>query len=127
LDLPHPLAQIMLPGADRVPPAVAREARHRILAFERRDHVAAGRMLAGKKDPNLHGASQAAQVASSAKLVDDPRAGGKERACLYIVTEFGAVNVKGLSSTERGHPLIALAHPEFRDELKASAKVMHLG
>lgn len=44
----------------------------------------------------------------------------------YIVTEFGAVNVKGMSSTERAHALIALAHPEFRDELKASAKTMHL-
>jgi itaconate CoA-transferase len=44
----------------------------------------------------------------------------------YIVTEFGAVNLKGLSSTERAHALIALAHPEFRDELKASAKAMHL-
>jgi itaconate CoA-transferase len=44
----------------------------------------------------------------------------------YIVTEFGAVNLKGLSSTERAHALIALAHPEFRNELKASAKAMHL-
>jgi itaconate CoA-transferase len=44
----------------------------------------------------------------------------------YIVTEFGPVNVKGLSSTERAHALIALAHPEFRDELTASAKAMHL-
>jgi itaconate CoA-transferase len=44
----------------------------------------------------------------------------------YIVTEFGAVNLKGLSSTERALGLIALAHPEFRDELTASAKTMHL-
>ena len=44
----------------------------------------------------------------------------------YVVTEFGAVNLKGLSSTERAHALIALAHPEFRDELEASAKAMHL-
>jgi itaconate CoA-transferase len=36
------------------------------------------------------------------------------------------VNVKGLSSTERAQALIALAHPEFRDELTASAKAMHL-
>jgi itaconate CoA-transferase len=44
----------------------------------------------------------------------------------YVVTEFGAVNLKGLSSTERAHALIALAHPEFRDELTASAKALHL-
>jgi itaconate CoA-transferase len=44
----------------------------------------------------------------------------------YVVTEFGAVNLKGLSSTERAQELIALAHPEFRDELMASAKELHL-
>jgi itaconate CoA-transferase len=44
----------------------------------------------------------------------------------YVVTEFGAVNLKGLSSTERALRLIELAHPEFRDQLAASAKAMHL-
>jgi itaconate CoA-transferase len=44
----------------------------------------------------------------------------------YVVTEFGAVNLKGLSSTERAKALIALAHPEFRDELSEAAKQQHL-
>ena len=44
----------------------------------------------------------------------------------YIVTEFGAVNLKGLSSTERAHALITLAHPEFRDGLRTAAKEQHL-
>jgi itaconate CoA-transferase len=44
----------------------------------------------------------------------------------YVVTEFGAVNLKGLSSTERAKALIALAHPEFRDELTEAAKQQHL-
>jgi itaconate CoA-transferase len=44
----------------------------------------------------------------------------------YIVTEFGAVNLKGLSSTERALKLIELAHPEFRDELTDAAKQLHL-
>src|SRR5271154_5403048 len=44
----------------------------------------------------------------------------------YIVTEFGAANLKGLSSTERAHALIALAHPEFRDGLRAAAKDQNL-
>jgi itaconate CoA-transferase len=44
----------------------------------------------------------------------------------YVVTEFGAVNLKGLSSTERALRLIELAHPEFRDELMASGKELHL-
>jgi itaconate CoA-transferase len=44
----------------------------------------------------------------------------------YIVTEFGAVNLKGRSSTERAQALIGLAHPEFRDELTAAAKKLNL-
>src|SRR5271154_2981399 len=44
----------------------------------------------------------------------------------YIVTEFGTLNLKGLSSTERAHALIALAHPEFRDGLRAAAKDQNL-
>jgi len=44
----------------------------------------------------------------------------------YVVTEYGAVNLKGLSSSERANQLIELAHPSFRDELKAAAKKMYL-
>jgi itaconate CoA-transferase len=44
----------------------------------------------------------------------------------YIVTEFGSANLKGLSSTERAHALISLAHPQFRDELTAAAKKLNL-
>src|SRR5580704_9393825 len=39
----------------------------------------------------------------------------------YVVTEFGAVNLKGLSSTERVHALVGLAHPDFLDELMQAA------
>ena len=44
----------------------------------------------------------------------------------YVVTEFGAVNLKGLSSTERALGLIELAHPKFRDGLRDAAKEQHL-
>ena len=40
----------------------------------------------------------------------------------YVVTEFGTVNLKGLSSTERAHALVGLAHPDFRDELMEAAR-----
>ena len=43
-----------------------------------------------------------------------------------VLTEFGSVNLKGLSSTERARALIGLAHPEFRDGLMASAREMNL-
>ena len=44
----------------------------------------------------------------------------------YIVTEFGALNLKGMSTTERARALIGLAHPTFRDELTDAAKQLHL-
>ena len=59
LQLAHALAQVMLAGGDGVPAAVARQPGHRILAFELGDDVAAGRVLAGQKDPDLHDFSDA--------------------------------------------------------------------
>jgi itaconate CoA-transferase len=44
----------------------------------------------------------------------------------YIATEFGTVNLKGLSSAERASALITLAHPDFKNDLMAAAKDMHL-
>ena len=42
-----------------------------------------------------------------------------------IVTEYGAVDLKGKSSNERALALIELAHPDFRDELREDAKRLH--
>ncbi len=44
----------------------------------------------------------------------------------WVVTEYGKANMKGLSSTERAQALIALAHPQFRDELTEAARKQHL-
>ncbi|MBE7211027.1 MAG: acetyl-CoA hydrolase/transferase family protein [Gluconacetobacter diazotrophicus] len=44
----------------------------------------------------------------------------------HVVTEHGVANLKGLSSTERAHALINLAHPAFRDELLHAARAQHL-
>jgi acyl-CoA hydrolase len=35
----------------------------------------------------------------------------------WIVTEYGAVNIHGLTLRERGEALISIAHPDFRVEL----------
>ena len=47
------------------------------------------------------------------------------RSCTqYVVTEYGMVNLKGLSTWERAEALISIAHPDFREELIASAEKM---
>jgi butyryl-CoA:acetate CoA-transferase len=45
---------------------------------------------------------------------------------MYVVTEYGMVNLKGLSSWERAEALISIAHPDFRDELIAAAQQQHI-
>jgi itaconate CoA-transferase len=39
----------------------------------------------------------------------------------FVVTEYGCVNLKGLSIPQRAQALIELAHPKFRDELEKQA------
>ena len=40
---------------------------------------------------------------------------------MYVVTEFGIVNLKGKSVPERAKAMISIAHPDFREELERSA------
>jgi acyl-CoA hydrolase len=40
---------------------------------------------------------------------------------MYVVTEYGMVNLKGRSVCERAHALIGLAHPDFREDLERQA------
>ena len=44
----------------------------------------------------------------------------------YIVTEYGMVNLKGLSTWQRAEALIGIAHPDFRDQLIKEADAMHI-
>ncbi|MDE7062838.1 MAG: butyryl-CoA:acetate CoA-transferase [Lachnospiraceae bacterium] len=44
----------------------------------------------------------------------------------YVVTEYGKVNLKGLSSWQKCEALISIAHPDFRDELIAEAEKMNI-
>jgi itaconate CoA-transferase len=43
-----------------------------------------------------------------------------------VVTEYGWVDLKGLSLSERGRALIAIAHPKFREELEKEARAQAL-
>jgi acyl-CoA hydrolase len=40
---------------------------------------------------------------------------------MYVVTEYGMVNLKGKSVPERPEALIGLAHPDFREGLERQA------
>lgn len=58
---------------------------------------------------------------SPGSIVTDTRANTH-----YIVTEYGIVNVKGLSTWQKAEAIISIAHPDFRDELIAEAEKMHI-
>ncbi|MGI6118841.1 MAG: butyryl-CoA:acetate CoA-transferase [Bilifractor sp.] len=45
---------------------------------------------------------------------------------MFVVTEYGMVNLKGLTTWERAEALIGIAHPDFRDELIAEAEKMNI-
>jgi len=40
----------------------------------------------------------------------------------YVVTEYGAVSLRGTSLDERVERLISIAHPDFRETLALEAK-----
>lgn len=42
----------------------------------------------------------------------------------HIVTEYGVADMRGRSISQRASALIAIAHPDFRDELTAEAKTI---
>ncbi len=41
---------------------------------------------------------------------------------MYVVTEYGIVNLKGKSVAERVRAMISIAHPDFRDQLEQEAR-----
>lgn len=56
---------------------------------------------------------------TNGSIVSDPRT-----TIHYLVTEYGMVNLKGLSTWQRAESIISIAHPDFRDELIAEAEKM---
>lgn len=66
------------------------------------------------KEGNLHSRILAK---FSGDIVTGPRS-----QAYYTVTEYGAVNLTGLTTWERAERLVSIAHPSFRDELVAAAE-----
>jgi len=70
-----------------------------------------------KKDGSLE--SLISPVLPRGAIVTTPR-----MATNYIVTEYGAADLKGKTTWERAELLINIAHPDFRDELIKDAEKM---
>ena len=44
----------------------------------------------------------------------------------YLCTEYGCVNLKGMTTWEKAEALISVAHPDFREDLIKEAEKMHI-
>lgn len=60
--------------------------------------------------------SRIALALTSGNVVTTPRSD-----MMYVVTEYGIVNLKGKSVPERAQALISIAHPDFREDLERQA------
>ena len=69
------------------------------------------------KEGNLH--SRIKPTLSNGSIVTDTRTNTH-----FVVTEYGKVNLKGLTTWERAEALISIAHPDFREELAKDAEKM---
>ena len=58
---------------------------------------------------------------STGSIITDTRAN-----IHYLVTEYGKVNLKGLSTWKKAEKIISVAHPKFRDELIKEAEKMKI-
>ena len=66
-------------------------------------------------------ASRIKPILTPGSIVTDPRT-----ATHMVATEYGIANMKGKSTWERAEALIAIAHPDFKDELIKQAEEMHI-
>ena len=72
-----------------------------------------------KKDGTLE--SRIVPTLAPGSIVTDTRAN-----IHWLVTEYGKVNLKGLSTWQKTEAIISVAHPQFRDQLIAEAEKMHI-
>lgn len=73
------------------------------------------------KDRNGEVKSRILPTLNTGSIVTDTRANTH-----YVVTEYGKVNIKGLSTWQKAEALISVAHPDFRDELIKEAEKMNI-
>lgn len=61
--------------------------------------------------------SRIVPILTPGAIVTDPRSVAQ-----FIVTEYGKFEMKGMSVWQRAEGLIAIAHPDFRDQLIKDAE-----
>ncbi len=72
-------------------------------------------------DRNGNVKSRIVPTLSAGSIATDPRT------CVqYLVTEYGIADLKGKTIWQRAEEIIAIAHPDFRDELIAEAEKMKI-
>ena len=79
----------------------------------------ASRSMGGKTIVALPSTAAGGKVSRIVSILD-PNAGvTTPRADIhYVVTEFGVANLRGKTLSQRARELAAIAHPDFREELK---------
>jgi acyl-CoA hydrolase len=77
--------------------------------------------LASTYERDAHRASRIVARIDECNIVTTPRTD-----VMYVVTEYGIVNLKGKSVPERARALISIAHPDFREELERQAREYRL-
>lgn len=78
----------------------------------------------GKSFIALHATAKKGSVSRIVPVLQDAAVTDPRMDTQYVVTEYGMVDLKGLSLEERARALIQLAHPDFRDDLSARAREM---
>lgn len=68
-----------------------------------------------------HPVSRIVSTLTPGSIVTTPRTD-----TMYVVTEYGIVNLKGKSVAERARALISIAHPDFREDLERAAWAQNL-
>lgn len=71
------------------------------------------------KKGELH--SRILPTLDNGSIVTDTRANTN-----FVVTEYGKVNLKGMTTWQRAEALISIAHPQFRDQLVEDAEKMQI-
>jgi len=77
--------------------------------------------LSSTYDKGRERASRIVATLTPGSIVTTPRTD-----TMYVVTEYGIVNLKGKSVAERAIALISIAHPDYREELERAARTQNI-